>query len=428
MLSLILTLTFIGLMCLRVPVSFAIGLSTLIPLLIAGKSFVALPQYMQEGVHSVALLAVPFFILAGNLFNTLGLSRRIWDFARHLVGHWRGGMGHVMVVANMIFAGISGSALADAAGLGLIGIPAMEKMGYRRSFSTAITLCASVIGPIIPPSINFIIYGVTAEVSIGRLFLGGVVPGFVIGGCLMLMIYYFAKKGIEPLPVQPRKTLLETGKSFVRNSPTLLVPVIIVIGMGGGVITPTEVGVLAAVYALGLGLFYREASFEELVDCFRSSAKSTCLIMYIIAVSTIAGWIYSYEGTALRIAELMLQVTANKYLLLFLINLFLLVLGCLLEPIPALILTTPIFLPIIKQIGVDPVHFGLIICYNLTIGIITPPMGIGLYVMVGIIDITFEDLVKACAPLLIPLIGSLFLITFIPELTLLLPNLIMGKP
>ncbi len=428
MLSLILTLTFIGLMCLRVPVSFAIGLSTLIPLLIAGKSFVALPQYMQEGVHSVALLAVPFFILAGNLFNTLGLSRRIWDFARHLVGHWKGGMGHVMVVANMIFAGISGSALADAAGLGLIGIPAMEKMGYRRSFSTAITLCASVIGPIIPPSINFIIYGVTAEVSIGRLFLGGVVPGCVIGGCLMLMIYYFAKKGIEPLPVQPRKTLLETGKSFVRNSPTLLVPVIIVIGMGGGVITPTEVGVLAAVYALGLGLFYREASFKELVDCFRSSAKSTCLIMYIIAVSTIAGWIYSYEGTALRIAELMLHVTANKYLLLFLINLFLLVLGCLLEPIPALILTTPIFMPIIKQIGVDPVHFGLIICYNLTIGIITPPMGIGLYVMVGIIDITFEDLVKACAPLLIPLIGSLFLITYIPELTLFLPNLLMGKP
>lgn len=428
MLSLILTLTFIGLMCLRVPVSFAIGLSTLIPLLIAGKSFVALPQYMQEGVHSVALLAVPFFILAGNLFNTLGLSRRIWDFARHLVGHWKGGMGHVMVVANMIFAGISGSALADAAGLGLIGIPAMEKMGYRRSFSTAITLCASVIGPIIPPSINFIIYGVTAEVSIGRLFLGGVVPGCVIGGCLMLMIYYFAKKGIEPLPVQPRKTLLEKGKSFVRNSPTLLVPVIIVIGMGGGVITPTEVGVLAAVYALGLGLFYREASFKELVDCFRSSAKSTCLIMYIIAVSTIAGWIYSYEGTALRIAELMLHVTANKYLLLFLINLFLLVLGCLLEPIPALILTTPIFMPIIKQIGVDPVHFGLIICYNLTIGIITPPMGIGLYVMVGIIDITFEDLVKACAPLLIPLIGSLFLITYIPELTLFLPNLLMGKP
>ena len=160
-----------------------------------------------------------------------------------------------------------GSALADV-GSGLIGIPAMEKMGYRRSFSTAITLCASVIGPIIPPSINFIIYGVTAEVSIGRLFLGGVVPGFVIGGCLMLMIFYYAKKGIEPLPVQPKKTLLETGKSFVRNSPTLLVPVIIVIGMGWWVITPTEVGVLAAVYALGLGLFYREASFKELVDCF----------------------------------------------------------------------------------------------------------------------------------------------------------------
>lgn len=428
MLSLMLTLTFIGLMALRVPVSFAIGLSTILPILLSGKSFIALPQYMQDGVTSVPLLAVPFFILAGNLFNVLGLSRRIWDFAQHLVGHWRGGLGHALTVAECILSGISGSALADEAALGVIAIPAMERVGYRRSFVAALTLSVSVLGPIIPPSINMIIYGVIAEVSIARLFLGGIIPGIIIAGFIMAMIYYYAVKGIEPCPVQPRKSLPEISRSFVRNSPTLLVPVMIVLGMGVGMVTPTEVGVIASVYALVLGLFYREASFKELFHCFESSAKSTCLIMYIIAVSTIAGWVYTYEGVPQKLAQFILQLTTNKYLVLFLINVFLLILGCLLEGIPLLILTIPIFMPIVKQLEIDPVHFGLIMSYNITIGIITPPMGIGLYVMLGVVDITFEDLVKACMPFLIPIILSLFLITFVPELTLFLPNLIMGRP
>ena len=428
MISLVLTITFLGLMFLRVPVSFAIGLSTLISILLMGKDAVVIPQFMIQGVSNIPLLAVPFFILAGNMFDVLGLSRRIWDFAQHLVGHWRGGLGHVMVVAEMILSGISGSALADEAALGLIGIPTMEKAGYRRPYAAALTLCISVLGPIIPPSINMIIYGVIAEVSIARLFIGGIIPGVIIGGCFMGMIYYYAVKGIEPCPVQPRKTLKEIRRSFVRNSPTLLVPVFIIITMVGGMATPTEVGVVACVYALIVGLCYRETSLSEFINCLKSSVKSTCLIMYIIAVSTVAGWIYTYEGTSQRIAELMLQITTNKYIILFLINLFLLILGCLLEPIPALILTTPIFLPMIKQLGIDPLHFGLIICYNITIGIITPPMGMGLYVMVGITNISFEDLVKACMPFFIPLIGSLFLITYIPQLTLFLPDLLMGLP
>jgi tripartite ATP-independent transporter DctM subunit len=383
---------------------------------------------MIQGVTSTTLLAVPFFILAGNLFNACGLSRRIWDFAQHLVGHWRGGLGHAMTVAEMILSGISGSALADEAALGVIGIPAMEKAGYRRNFAAALTLSVSVLGPIIPPSINMIIYGVIADVSIARLFIGGVIPGIIIGCCIMGMVYYFAVKGIEPCPVQSRKTLPEITISFVRNSPTLFVPVFIILGMGIGLVTPTEVGVIASVYALVLGLFYREVSWENLKGSLKDSVKSTSLIMYIIAVSTVAGWIYTFEGTSHKIAEFILHITANKYVVLLLINIFLLILGCLLEPIPALILTTPIFLPMIKQLGVDPVHFGLIICYNITIGIITPPMGIGLYVMKSVVDISFEDLVKACLPFLIPILGSLFLITYIPELTTFLPNLIMGKP
>jgi C4-dicarboxylate transporter, DctM subunit len=428
MLSLILTVTFLVLMFLRVPVYFSIGLSTLIPLLLAGKNLVAIPQFMQEGVHSSALLAVPFFIIAGNVFSNMGLSRRIFDFAKTIVGHWRGGLGHVIIVAEMIFSGVSGSALADISALGLIGIPEMEKMGYRRPFATAIVLSSGVLGPIIPPSIGFVIYGVVAEVSIGRLFLGGVIPGIVIGGCLMGLIYYFARKGIEPCPVLPKQSFKGVAKSFLVNSPTLLVPVVIILGMAAGLVTPTEVGVLATLIGIVLGIVYGTTSKKELINCFESSAKATALIMYVIAVSTIAGWIYSYEGVAQKIAGFMLQLTANKYLLLVFINFFLLLLGALLEPIPALILTTPLFMPIIQQVGIDPVHFGIIICYNTTIGIITPPIGIGLYVMMGVIDIKFEDLVKAAIPFYIPLIISLFILSYIPELTTFLPNLLMGKP
>ncbi len=214
MLSLILSLVFVLLMCLRVPVYFAIGLSTLIPLILLGKDLALIPQYMLDGVHSVPLLAMPFFIIAGNLFDSMGLSRRIWDFAHHLVGHWRGGLGHVLTVAEMILSGISGSALADEAALGLIAIPEMEKAGYRRTFAAALTLSVAVLGPIIPPSINMIIYGVQAEVSIARLFIGGIVPGIVIGGCIMGMIYYLAVKGIEPCPVQPRKSFPQIARSF----------------------------------------------------------------------------------------------------------------------------------------------------------------------------------------------------------------------
>jgi len=428
LLSLILTVTFLVLLFLRVPVSMAIGIATLIPLMILGKNLAIVPQYMLEGVHSVPLLAVPFFILAGNIFNTMGLSKRIWDFALHLVGHHKGGMGHVMVVANMIFAGISGSALADAAGLGLIGIPAMEKQGYRRSFSTAIALCSSVIGPMIPPSINLILYGVLAQVSIGRLFIAGVVPGLIIGLAMMATIYFFAATGREPCPVQPRKSLPQVGRSFVRNSPALVIPVIIIMGMGFGVITPTEVGVVATLYAIVLGCFYREASLKQIYASLVDSVKSTTMIMVIIAVSTVAGWVYAYEGTSLKLAEWMFTLTQNKFLLLLLINLFLLVLGCLLEPIPVLILTTPIFLPIVQQLGLDPVQFGIVMSFNITIGIITPPMGIGLYVMMGVIDIKFETLVRVCLPFFIPLIACLLLFTYVPEISMWLPNLLMGAP
>ncbi len=426
MMSLILTVGFIALMFLRVPVSMAIGLSTLLPLILLDRNLIVIPQFMLEGMHSAALLAVPFFILAGNLFNVLGLSRRIWDFAEALVGHLRGGLGHVMVISNMIFAGISGSALADAAGLGVIGIPAMERKGHSRAYATALTLCSSVIGPMIPPSINLVIYGVIAQESIGRLFLAGVVPGVIIGVAMMAMVYYLAVTGREVAYTAPRQPVRKVAKSFLISSPTLIVPGLVLAGMGFGVLTPTEVGVACSAYAIALGLLYREASLRSIYDCLVDSSRSTVTIMFIIGISMVAGWIYTYDGVAQALAETMLSLTDNKWVILLLINVVLLILGCILEPIPVLILTTPIFLPVVKSLGVDPVHFGIIVNLNMTIGIITPPMGIGLYVMMGIIDVKFEDLVRACLPFMIPLLGCLILFTYVPEISVWLPNLLMG--
>ena len=427
MMSLLLTFLFVALMCLRVPVAMSIGLASVIPLMLLDRDLVLVPQFMLEGMSSQALLAIPFFILGGNLFNVLGLSRRIWDFANALVGHLRGGLGHVMVVSAMIFSGISGSALADAAGLAVIGIPAMERAGHKRAFAAALTVCSSVVGPMIPPSIHLVIYAIIAQESIGRLFLAGVVPGIIIGLALMATVYYLALTGREVAAVSPRQPVRVVAKTFVTSSPTLVVPFLIIAGMGFGIITPTEVGVACTFYALLLGLFYREASLRGVYDCFVDSAKSTILIMYIIAVSVVPGWIFTYDGVAQALAESLLSITDNKWVILLLINIVLLVLGCALEPIPVLILTTPILLPLVKTLGVDPIHFGIIVNLNITIGIITPPTGMGLYVVMGLAKVKFEDLMAACVPFLYPLIGCLILFTYVPELSTWLPDLIMGK-
>jgi tripartite ATP-independent transporter DctM subunit len=315
-----------------------------------------------------------------------------------------------MVVSNMIFAGISGSALADAAGLGVIGIPAMERNGHRRAYATALTLCSSVIGPMIPPSINLVIYGIVAQESIGRLFLAGVVPGFIIGFAMMAAVWWLAATGREVGLVQPRQPI----------------GAIVLAGRGFGWITPTVVGVACVAYALIIGWIYREASWRGVYISLVETTRSTITIMFIIGVSTVAGWIYTYDGVAQAIADGLLSLSDNPIVILLLINVFLLVLGCILEPIPVLILATPIFLPVIKKLGIDPVHFGIVVNLNITIGIITPPMGIGLYVMMGIVDIKFETLVKACLPFFVPLIGCLLLFTFVPELSLWLPDLLMG--
>jgi tripartite ATP-independent transporter DctM subunit len=307
-----------------------------------------------------------------------------------------------------------------------MGIPAMERRGHSRAFATALTLSASVIGPMIPPSINLVIFGVVAQESIGRLFLAGVVPGVIIGLAMMGAVYYLALTGREVAEIAPRPPAREVGRRFVMSSPALAVPVLVLAGMGFGVLTPTEVGVSCAAYALLLGFFYREASFKDIYLSLLNSFRSTVTILYIIGVSTVAGWIYTYDGFAQSLTEAMLGLTTNKWLILLFINVMLLVLGSILEPIPVLILTTPIFLPVVTALGVDPVHFGIMVNLNITIGIITPPMGIGLYVMMGVVDIRLETLVRACLPFLVVLIACLLLFTYVPILSTWLPDLLMG--
>lgn len=426
MLSLGMTLALLILLLLRMPISMAIALASLPPLLLLHRNLVVIPQFMLSGVHSVPLLALPFFILAGNLFSALGLSRRIWNFAGSVVGHLRGGLGQVMVIAVAIFSGISGSALADAGALGAIGIPEMERHGYRRPFAAAITLCSSAIGPMVPPSINLIIYGIIAQVSIGRLFLAGILPGLIVAIAMMATIYLIALAGREPCPTFKRARPREVAGHFVVSLPALAVPVIVVLGMGFGLLTPTEVGVFASAYALVLGLFYREASLKDLWRAAAESTFATVNIMFIIAVSTVAGWVYTYDGTAQALASWLFSFTDSHTLSLLIINVFLLVLGFFLEPIPLMILTLPIVLPLLHSLQIDPVQFGIIMSLNITIGIVHPPVGIGLYIMTRIANVRYEELVLATLPLLVPLLACLLLFTFIPPLSLWLPAMVMG--
>ncbi len=424
MVTALLFILFVAFMFMGIPVTIAIGLATCISFVVGGYDLMSVPQQMANSTKSVSLLAIPFFILAANLMNALGVTQKIFDFAGNVVGSIKGGLAQVNVLASMIFAGISGAALADAAGLGIIEIKAMKEAGYDESFSAAVTVSSSTIGPIIPPSIMMVIYAILANASIAEMFLAGVLPGILIGIFLMVFIYYRVATGRQvcppPLEWSTRKLLRSVKNGFL----ALLAPVIIIWGMVGGVVTPNEAGILAAVYSLVLGFVFRTIRFRVLVSVLQESVISTALIMYIIAISLAMSWLITIEGTAMIVAEELGNITSSKVMILIIINLFLLLLGAILETLPALLISVPILLPIVTKFDVDPVHFGVIVVFNLLIGIITPPMGIGLYVMTAVTDVSYEALVKACMPFLIALLASLAVITFVPQLSMFLPELI----
>ena len=422
MISAIMLSFFLLLMLIGMPVSIAIMLATIIGMLIGGYDLLAVPQFMAAATKSPFLLAVPFFILAANLMNALGITQRIFDFATALAGRLRGGLAQVNVVASMIFAGISGAAVADAAGLGTIEIKAMKDSGYSLEFAAAITLASATIGPIIPPSVMMLIYAILANVSPAAMFLAGILPGFLIGLILMITIYIQVTLGLQDCPPPVKfslKRLIKTSKDGVLS---LLAPFIILWGMVSGVVTPTEAGVLAIFYSLLLGFIYRSFNWKVIRKALLDTVKTSSLILYIIAVSSVLSWVMVNEGTAYDIAEWLGKITDNPLILLVIINVFLLILGAILETLPAMLIAVPVLLPAIDALGIDRVHFGIIVIFNLLIGIITPPMGIGLYILAAVSGVRVDRLVIASIPYMITLIIALIAITYIPILTLFLPE------
>lgn len=407
-----------------IPIAVALGLIAAGTMVLAAGPdlLIIFIQRTYAGTTSFPLLAIPFFVLAGNLMNAGGTTERIFRVAQLFVGRIRGGLAHVNVIGSVIFAGMSGSAVADAAGMGVIEHKAMVSAGYTSRFSATITAVSSTIGPIIPPSIPFVIYGSLANVSVGALFLAGIVPGLLMALALMAAIAMVAKR--QNLPRGAALPPLNIAFRVILNAaPALVLPPLILLVIFTGIATPTEAAVVAAAYALVLGVgVYRELKFSDVVDVFWESAKQTAQVMIIIAVSAPFGWVLIQQQIPNAILNAFLSVSTEPWVILLVINVVLLILGMFIEGIAIMIITFPVLLPVMLKIGIDPVHFGVILVLNLMIGLVTPPVGLCLYVVAGIAKISIAEITKELTPYVAALIFVLLLVTYIPGLTLWLPH------
>ncbi len=409
------------------PIAVAMGLTAIGFFLGLGEPRMigAMAQRMYSATSSFPLLAIPFFILAGNLMNTGGMTDRIFGFARTLVGHVRGGLAHVSVLASMLFAGVSGAALAEAMGLGVIEIKAMKDGGFDKKFAGAVVASSSTIGPVIPPSIPMVIYGALAEVSVGKLFLGGVVPGVMMGVGIMIVIYIMSvKRGYR---AEQKATLAQVIRSGIDGFLGLLAPGIIMGGILGGVFTPTEAAVAAVIYALVVGAFvYRELDMKRITTILWDTIDQTVRVMFIIAAAGMFGWLLIYIRAPQAIVEALTQLTSSTVVILLILNAVLLVLGCFMEGIAIMLLTVPIFMPVLAKFGIDPVHFGVVMTLNLMIGLLTPPVGMVLYAVSTIAEVPVVKLAWELVPFMVVLCGVLLLITYVPGLVTWLPVLVLG--
>ncbi|MCX7272502.1 MAG: TRAP transporter large permease [Burkholderiales bacterium] len=421
---------------------------------------------MVGGIDSFPLLAVPFFIFAGNLMNSAGITNRIYNFALALVGWLKGGLGHVNVVGSVVFAGMTGTAVADAGGLGTIEIKAMKDHGYPVEFAVGITAASSTLGPIIPPSLPLVIYGVQANTSIGKLFAGGFIPGAVMALFMMVMVGWYAhvrgygadivfswsrmgRAFVELLAVAITAVVLftlwkdESLSGLVKFGlplaavlladrllkfeafMALLTPVILIGGMASGLFTPTEAAVAAVAWALFLGfVWYRTLSWRMLVKISMDTIETTATVLFIVASASIFAWVLTTTQVTDQIAVWVLSISSNPLVFLLLANIFLLFVGCFMETIAAITILVPVFMPIITKLGIDPVHFGLFMVLNLMIGLLTPPVGMVLFVLQKVSHLSFERTVAAVAPWMLPLLATLALITYVPQLVLWLPRLL----
>ena len=416
---------FLVLMVMGIPIFFAMAMSSLIALLFQGElSLMIIPQRMFAMIDSFSLLAIPFFVLAGVFMETGGISARLVSFAGALVGHFRAGLCHVTVVSAMIFAGVSGSATADTSAIGAIVIPAMIKTGYKKGFVAALLASAGAIGPIIPPSLIMIVYGSMTGVSIAAMFLGGFIPGVIIGLGLMTVCYLWRSQTL--MAREPRATLREAIRRFVDAFWALISPVIILGGIVFGVFTPTEAGVVAAVYALLVGLFiYGEIRVKDIPDMLVRGAITATIVMSIIAAAGVFGWLLASEQMPAIVAQWMNGVTDSPALKMLLIQLFLLVLGCFVEGLAAAIILIPVLHPLALQMGLDPVHFAVVVCINIIVGGVTPPVGVLLYVSSSIAKTTLEDASRYVLPFLVVLVGVIVATAYIPSLVTFLPQLVL---
>jgi TRAP-type C4-dicarboxylate transport system permease large subunit len=461
---LILLGTFLGLMVLGVPVAISMAVASLAFILVSGTvPDVILAQRMIAGVESFPLLAVPFFILAGNLMNIAGVTGRIYSFAVALVGWMRGGLAQVNIIGSVIFSGMSGTAIADAAGIGTIEIKAMKDHGYSTEVAVGVTAASATLGPIIPPSLPFVIYGMMANTSIGALFLGGVIPGVMMTLFMMITVAIFARiykwgadtkfslrqlgsAGVEVLVVMGFP-VVAYGLVYAGLDPNLAIgialavllamdyyfdfsavmalmtPVILIGGMTMGWFTPTEAAAAAVIWSLFLGLVrYRSMTMRSLTKATFDTIETTASVLFIVTAASIFAWLLTVSQTAQLLSDLILGFTQNKWVFLILVNLLLLFVGCFLDTIAAITIVVPILLPIALKLGVDPIHFGLILTLNLMIGLLHPPLGMVLFVLSRVAKLSVERTTMAILPWLAPLFAALLAITFIPELTLWLPR------
>jgi TRAP-type C4-dicarboxylate transport system permease large subunit len=465
----ILICSFLGLMLIGLPVALAMMAASLLYILVSGTvPDVIVAQRVIAGVESFPLLAVPFFILAGNLMNIAGITGRIYNFAVALVGWMRGGLGQVNIIGSVVFAGMSGTAIADAAGLGTIEIKAMRDHGYSAEFAVGVTAASATLGPIIPPSLPFVIYGMMANVSIGTLFLAGLIPGLVMTVFMMLTVAYIARKnkwggdtlfswkklgsaGTEILVVLafPMAIWLMTRAGVSVNMAAgialagllladwyfdfsavmaLMAPVILIGGMTLGWFTPTEAAMAAVMWALFLGLVrYRSMTIKALVKATFDTIETTASVLFIVTAASIFAWLLTTSQAAQVLADAILGFTQNKWVFLLLVNLLILIVGCFIDTIAAITILVPILLPIVLKLGIDPIHFGLIMTLNLMIGLLHPPLGMVLFVLARVAKLSVERTTMAILPWLVPLFVALFAITYIPEITLWLPRTLAGK-
>ena len=413
---------FLAMMMGGVPVAIAMAGAALIYAMASGTipDFVVIHR-MYGGVDSFPLLAVPFFIFAGNLMNSAGITNRIYNFALALVGWMKGGLGHVNVIGSMIFAGMSGTAIADAAGLGTIEIKAMKDHGYSTEFAIGVTAASATVGPIIPPSLPFVIYGMMAGVSIGQLFLAGVIPGIIMGLTMMLTVAYYAH--VRKYQADAVFSWSRLGKTLLEAFLAMMTPVLLVGGMTMGVFTPTEGAIAASAWALFLGLaWYRTLSWRMLGKISMDTIETTATVLFIVAAASIFGWLLTVTRVTEDVAAWILGFTQNPAVFLLLANVLMLFVGCFLEPTAAILLLVPILIPICQQLGIDLVHFGLVMVLNLMIGLLHPPMGTVLFVLSRVARLSVERTTMAILPWLVPLLATLILCTYVPEVVLWLPK------